>query len=155
MNFYGFFAESTGIDLGSVYEIIEHAAQEGSGIAPELLAEARSELRRAQETYKQNPLVAAEVCKTAFNAARLVSAALKGRTPFVEANATRKQREDAGFSSGEQRLEMRRPAWDMWQRAVDRIRVESPALKKSRVCEIVALEYGVTRQAVGKRVSWS
>lgn len=148
------FEETTGIDLESVYEMIERADEKDSGISRALVEEARRGLQRANSIYDANPLLAAEACRTAFQQVRILRFALASRQSVVEANAVKNQRKKAGFSSGKDRLETRKPTWDLWQKAVDRVRKETPTLKRSRVYEIVALEHGVTRQAVGKRVVW-
>jgi hypothetical protein len=74
--------------------------------------------------------------------------------PGVIANRkTGRQRKDAGFSSGQERAAERKPSWDQWQAEADRQRAENPHLSKSRVAEIVATKFGVTRQAVVKRIT--
>jgi hypothetical protein len=88
----------------------------------------------------------------AMDAAWLVDA-IQGAMPKVKAGIkVAKQRSNAGFSSGQERAAERKPEWDEWQAAADLVRSENPHLSASRVCEIVAANFGRTRQAVARRV---
>ncbi|CAN7325405.1 hypothetical protein LJR168_001778 [Pseudoxanthomonas sp. LjRoot168] len=62
------------------------------------------------------------------------------------------QRKSAGFSSAQEREQERRPEWEQWQNRFTQHRLENPHLSKSRIHEMVAAEFGVTRQAIAKRV---
>lgn len=70
MSFEFLFGESTGVELRYVYSTIARAEQT-PGIAPELIAELKQLLQRANDLYRTKSRdVAAEACNTLFMAAR-------------------------------------------------------------------------------------
>lgn len=154
MSFEFLFGESTGVELRYVYDTIVRAEQT-QGIAPELISELKRLLQRANDLYSsKSSEVAGEACHALFMAARSLDFTCDNRPSVLEASDVRSQRKGAGFSSGKERAEARKPVWELWQKSVDKVRSENPGLKPSRVYEIVGLEHNVTRQAVGQRVTW-
>lgn len=59
------------------------------------------------------------------------------------ANKTERQRKKAGFSSGEQRQDERRPVWDEWQRLANQIWAKNPRLSKLEVARRVVGQRGL------------
>ncbi|UVE18333.1 hypothetical protein NVV93_02715 [Pseudomonas sp. LS44] len=58
-----------------------------------------------------------------------------------------------GFLGAAQLRDERQPVWDRWQARGEEIYAANPHLSKTAVCTKVAEEFGVSREAVGKRVS--
>jgi len=67
---------------------------------------------------------------------------------FEEAQNTKN-----GINSAEQSRDERQPEWSKWQKRAEEIYSAHPLWSKTQVCAEVAKEFGVTREAVGKRVT--
>lgn len=79
---------------------------------------------------------------------------LDAAPPVIRDRIHRAKQSKNGFSSGVERAAERAPIWKRWQEAVDRERKANPELLRSRVFEIVAVQFGVTRKAISNRVTW-
>ncbi|WP_350017101.1 hypothetical protein ABNK63_07815 [Rhodanobacter sp. IGA1.0] len=137
-------------------EALEKKVNEAHGrIHSEQVKKALEEMDAAVDLFRLGERLAAmEAAQSAWNTANGLHNALATMPDIVAGRRAKRQRSKAGISSREQRQAERQPEWDKWQAEVDRVRANHPCLRKSRVFEVVAATFNVTRPAIAKRVAW-
>lgn len=115
--------------------------------------DALDQLDRARALFDLGEKVASmEAVQAAWNASAAVHAIDSLFALASHGFKSKKQRERAGFSSGEQRAAARQPEWDRWQRRAIELKTSNPRRSKTDICTQIAEEFGVTDRAVRARV---
>lgn len=149
-----------GIDLGMIESTIA-AARKNADIPPERIARTEDALSRSHAlfdavqgkgTRSAEYQYAMEVGQVAFERAQALEDLLALHQPTMTGRKAKRQREDAGFTSGETREAKRLPVWDEWQQVANAMHAKNPRLSFTAISDAVGEKFGVSGRAVRERV---
>lgn len=114
----------------------------------------RNAVKQARELWQQgNTGLAIMAGRAAWNLALGLHNALESKIDVQTGRRARKQRSDAGFSSGTERAAARKPEWDRWQAEADKQWSKNHRLSVIQVARRIAPKFHPTKaDTIRKRI---